>query len=158
MPMLSRLLSKKPKVQCVAAHLYNDKIILVAQYEVKYGYWIYSDFYEVLPSTIENDSLGEKIKILATHSKQGLRNPKSKEDFKEIENRLLIAGDFKTQKASRQCKYCNIMFENDTIEISPTINEGSKGHNYFKAEFRISNKVSNEELGQALRSGWEICK
>jgi hypothetical protein len=158
MTMLSKFFSKKPKVQCVAAHLYNDKIILVAQNEVKSGFWIYTDFHEVLPTTISNDSLGERIRILSTYSMQGVRDPKSKEDFKEIENKLLIAGGFKTQKDSRQGKYCNIMFEDDEIEISPTINEGSKGFNYFKAEFLIENNSSNNELGQALRSGWEICK
>ena len=158
MSMLSSLFSRKPKVQCVAAHLYNDKIILASQNKVRSGYWIYSDFYEVLPTTIENDSLGEKVKILATYSKQGVRNPKSKEDFKAIENKFLIAGGFKTQKASRQGKYCNIMFENDEIEIASTINKGSKGFNFFEAEFRINNNVSNNELGQALRSGWAICK
>lgn len=39
------------------------------------------------------------------------------------------------------------MFENDIIEILLIINEGLKGYNYFKVEFRISNKVSNEEFG-----------
>lgn len=156
--MQSRLFSKKPKVKCVAAHLYDDKIVLFAEDKVKDEFWIYTDHYELLDPNVDYKTLGEKIRFLANHSKVNVRNPKTKEEFKEIGEKLLIAGGFKTQKESRQGKFCNIMFFDEEIEISPTINEGSKGFNYFKAEFRLGINISNNELGQALRSGWKICK
>ena len=99
MTILTSLFLKKPKVQCVAAHLYEDQILLISEDKVKDGYWIYSDYSEVLSNSVDNNVLGDKIRHIAKYSKVGVRNPNTKEDFNEIGKKLLHIGNFKTQKS-----------------------------------------------------------
>lgn len=143
--------------KCVGAHLYADKIVLMAQDQVKDGYWIATNNFISLNTEVTNEEIGTQLRRISDKSRVKVKNLASKEEFKNLNEILKKATQSKTIKGTQICKYCNVSFIDDHIEIDSTRNEGTKGHSYVDSKIVIPIDSLNELIGSSIRKGWDNC-
>lgn len=156
--MFKRIFNRSiQREKCVGAHLYADKIVLMAQDQVKAGYWIATKNFISLNTNVSDEEIGNQLRQIADKSRVKVKNLTSKEEFKNLNEILKKATESKTIKGAQNCKYCNVSFVNNQIEIDSTRNQGTKGHSYIDSKIVIPVDSINELIGSSIRRGWDNC-
>lgn len=149
--------SETPVIKGAFATLYKDKILINTQDQVKMGLSVVSTKLTILKIDCTADALGEVIRTHLNLTEYGLPNPSEGRSY--MDEFLRVAG-FKTPKDSyHRCKNVDISEKNGIITLYPTLN---KGRSFFEgikdAVIKCDTNVSNEKLGELVRSGWELCE
>jgi hypothetical protein len=148
-------------VRQAGATLYPDKIVIQTVDRIKDLYSITSTNVTILGLKASSEFLGQTLRYHLEQSRDNIKKPKDIGDDRYA--KFLKAAGFKNRKEHHRNALHLVIGEKDgKIDLSPMINRGPTGkkggfYNTQHQPLVVDVKVSDTELGDALRLGWTKC-
>ena len=143
------------------ATLYSDKILIVTVDKVKEGFGLSSTKLTILPTDAASELIGFTLRKQLALTEHGLSIPK---DYKQHYSGFLSAAGFKNAKEHhKDALHLMIGQKDGIISITPTHNGGATGKERGfivtkeMTDVKVSNDVSNTELGEQVKAAWKLC-
>lgn len=140
---------------------YPDRILITTSYRTKAGFEYVTDQISWLPLQATAEELGKAARKHLQMSKADVDTPT---DFSPISQAYKKATGLKSIKARMKDARCVIVGEgNGQITIVPTRNGGAAGawrgyHHLADKEIKIESTITDSQLGELIRNGWNRCE
>jgi hypothetical protein len=144
-----------------AAYKSKSGFVFESYSKTTVGVWIGSEPIITFNNDTPVKKLGDTIIRVLSESKTDVPHPKDSAEWKAIETPLLKIFNAKSfSSAMKGVMSCGIEEEGGFLSIKPTRNMGAKGGfvPILGKEINIPSDSDSEAIGNALLTGFELCK